>query len=127
MLLPLEVMLKPLELRFKYHFYGDRPTNRPDKVRTLSINALLPMVREKVFALLPKISTQPQLLSHLIHELMDFDIRLRDDWGYDGGCGADGWKGLTWEVLVQRHWFGSWLKVENDCMFNLSFINFIAN
>ena len=91
------------------------------------INALLPMVREKVFALLPKISTQPQLLSHLIHELMDFDIRLRDDWGYDGGCGADGWKGLTWEVLVQRHWFGSWLKVENDCMFNLSFINFIAN
>ena len=32
-LLPLEVMVKPLELRFKYHFEGDKPTNRKDKVR----------------------------------------------------------------------------------------------
>jgi len=32
-LLPLEVMVKPLEMRFRYHFDGDRPTNRPDKVR----------------------------------------------------------------------------------------------
>lgn len=31
-LLPLEVMAKPLELRFRYHFEGDRPTNKPDKV-----------------------------------------------------------------------------------------------
>ena len=32
-LLPLEVMVKPLELRFRYHFDGERPTNRPDKVQ----------------------------------------------------------------------------------------------
>ena len=31
-LLPLEVMAKPLELRFKYHFEGDWPTNKLDKV-----------------------------------------------------------------------------------------------
>ena len=31
-LLPLEIMVKPLELRFKYHFDGDKPTNRLDKV-----------------------------------------------------------------------------------------------
>ena len=31
-LLPLEVMVKPLELRFRYHFDSDRPTNRLDKV-----------------------------------------------------------------------------------------------
>ena len=31
-LLPLEVMVKPLALRFRYHFEGDRPTNKPDKV-----------------------------------------------------------------------------------------------
>lgn len=31
-LLPLEVMAKPLELRFKYHFEGERPTNKLDKV-----------------------------------------------------------------------------------------------
>jgi hypothetical protein len=31
-LFPLEVMVHPLELRFKYHFNGDKPTNRLDKV-----------------------------------------------------------------------------------------------
>ena len=31
-LLPLQAMVKPLELRFKYHFEGDKPTNRLDKV-----------------------------------------------------------------------------------------------
>lgn len=31
-LLPLEVMVHPLELRFKYHFSGAKPTNRLDKV-----------------------------------------------------------------------------------------------
>jgi RAD50-interacting protein 1 len=30
-LLPLEVMVQPLAQRFRYHFYGDRPTNRLDK------------------------------------------------------------------------------------------------
>ena len=35
-LLPLEVMARPLELRFKYHFEGDRPTNRLDKVSLTS-------------------------------------------------------------------------------------------
>jgi hypothetical protein len=34
-LLPLEVMMKPLELRFRYHFDGDKPTNRLDKVGSL--------------------------------------------------------------------------------------------
>lgn len=30
-LLPIEVMVQPLALRFRYHFYGDKPTNRLDK------------------------------------------------------------------------------------------------
>jgi RAD50-interacting protein 1 len=30
-LLPLEVMVKPLGLRFRYHFFSDKPTNRLDK------------------------------------------------------------------------------------------------
>ena len=30
-LLPLKAMVKPLELRFRYHFLGDKPTNRLDK------------------------------------------------------------------------------------------------
>ncbi|MCJ1432553.1 hypothetical protein MMC27_001910 [Xylographa pallens] len=157
-LLPLEVMMKPLEMRFKYHFDGDRATNRLDKpefflshvsglintyddffaiylqpilgrhfrgsnlaLNTCYINsnsafitALLPMLRIKVFSLLPQIAKQPQSLSHLMHELMSFDASIRDDWGYDGGFGIDGWKGLTWEVLVKKDWFSKWLKVEKD-------------
>lgn len=30
-LLPLEVMAQPLAVRFRYHFYGEKPTNRLDK------------------------------------------------------------------------------------------------
>lgn len=73
------------------------------------------MLRQKIFALLPRIAKQPQLLSHLIHELMGFDVSLREEWGYDGGFGVDGWNGLAWEVLVQRDWFGRWLQIEKDC------------
>ncbi|MCJ1311402.1 RAD50-interacting protein 1 [Agyrium rufum] len=157
-LLPLEVMVKPLELRFIYHFDGDRVTNRLDKpefflahvISLLStyndffaehlqpildqhfesldiyldsvytdatfafITALLLMLRRKICNTLPKVSSQPQLLSHMIHELMNFDVTLKDEWGYDGGYGVNGWKGLTWEVLVSQDWFGKWLKVEKD-------------
>lgn len=79
------------------------------------ITALLPMLRRKIFALVPRISPQPQLLSHFIHELISFDTSLKDDWSYDGGRGVDGWRGLTWEVLVKKDWFGRWLEVEKDC------------
>ena len=79
------------------------------------ITAFLPMVLNKVFSLLPQISNQPQLLSHLIHELMSFDAKLRDDWDYEGGTGVEGWKGLTNDVLVKKDWFGKWLQVEKNC------------
>ncbi|KAI4273822.1 MAG: hypothetical protein LQ337_004374 [Flavoplaca oasis] len=155
-LLPLEVMVRPLDLRFQYHFHGDRPTNKLDKPEyffshimgllnsydeffatylqpilrkrfkssnlsmtsifidstSALITALLPMLRRKVFSVIPQIAKQPQLLSHFIHELMSFDTSLRDGWNYDGGSGIEGWKGLTWEVLVKKDWFGRWLEVE---------------
>lgn len=73
------------------------------------------MLRQKVQSYLPQIARLPQLISHFMHELMSFDNSMRDDWGYEGGCGVDGWKGLTWEVLVKLDWFGKWLQVEKDC------------
>ncbi|KAI4204276.1 MAG: hypothetical protein LQ350_001256 [Teloschistes chrysophthalmus] len=155
-LLPLEVMTKPLDLRFQYHFSGDRPTNKLDKPEyflshfmglldtydeffathlqpilverfgktnlamtsifidstSALITALLPMLRRKVFNVMPHIAKQPQLLSHTIHELMSFDVSLREEWGYDGGRGVEGWGGLTWEVLVKKDWFDRWFEVE---------------
>lgn len=79
------------------------------------ITSLLPMLRRKIFALLPQISNQPQLLSHLIHELMGFDVSLKDECNYDGGNAIQGWKGLTWDVLVRKDWFSTWLDVEKNC------------
>ncbi|KAI4955631.1 hypothetical protein J4E91_001492 [Alternaria rosae] len=157
-LFPIEVLVQPLEMRFRYHFDGDKPTNRIDRpeyflshITTLLndysafvsdhvqpvllrhfrgtdlalnpvyidamsafITALLPMLRSKIGSLLPKVAGQPQLLSHLMHEIMSFDTTIRDTWGYDGGYGVDGWKGLSWEFLVQGDWFGRWLQVEKD-------------
>ncbi|GME42986.1 RINT-1/TIP-1 domain-containing protein [Neofusicoccum parvum] len=145
-LLPLEVLVQPLEMRFRYHFEGDKPTNRLDKpeyflshiidllnsynafivdnlqpillthfrgtdlglnaayvdATSAFITALLPMLRSKISSTLPKVSSQPQLLSHLVHEIMNFDTTLKEEWRYDGGNGAEGWKGLAWEVLVTQ-------------------------
>ncbi|KAI9804130.1 MAG: hypothetical protein M1825_001532 [Sarcosagium campestre] len=78
------------------------------------ITALLPMLRRKVLTVIPLVANQAQLLSHFIHELIGFDSSLREEWGYDGGCGAENWKGLTWEILVQKDWFGRWLQVEKE-------------
>lgn len=158
-LFPFQALVHPLEMRFRYHFDGDKPTNRLDRpeyflshITTLLndysgfvvhhmqpillkqfrgtdlalnpvyidatsafITALLPMLRVKIGALLPKVAAQPQLLSHLLHEVMRFDTTIREDWRYDGGYGLEGWKGLSWEFLVQGDWFGQWLQVEKDC------------
>ncbi|KAF2623431.1 RINT-1 family protein [Macroventuria anomochaeta] len=157
-LFPFEVLVQPLEMRFRYHFEGDKPTNRLDRpeyflshVTTLLddysafvsdyvqpvlfkhfrgtdlalnpvyidamsafITALLPVLRTKIGSLLPKVASQPQLLSHLIHEIMSFDSTIRDTWAYDGGYGLSGWNGLSWEFLVQGNWFDQWLRVEKE-------------
>ncbi|KAF2100011.1 hypothetical protein NA57DRAFT_55943 [Rhizodiscina lignyota] len=157
-LLPMQVLVHSLELKFRYHFEGDKPTNRLDRpeyflqfatenilstyngfitefvqpilLRKLRgrvgmnpvyidatsafITAILPMVRTKIFSVIPRVQNQPQLLSHTIHEIMKFDSTIREEWGYDGGYGEDGWKGLVWEVLVLKDWFPKWLQVEKD-------------
>ena len=159
-LFPFDVLVQPLEMRFRYHFEGDKPTNRIDRpeyflshVTTLLddyssfvgdymqpvlfkhfrgtdlalnpvyidamsafITALLPVLRKKIGSLLPNMANEPQLLSHLVHEVMSFDSTIRDTWGYDGGYGLSGWNGLAWEFLVQGNWFDQWLRVEKECM-----------
>ncbi|KAE8152702.1 TIP-1 family-domain-containing protein [Aspergillus avenaceus] len=158
-LLPLNVMVHSLELRFKYHFSGDRPTNRIEKpeyflahisdlINTFGgffasslqpildqkaqavgsdlewnfynashafITALLPILRHKITRYLPQISNYPQLLSHFVHELMNFDNDIRESWNYLPDPYTDGtWRGLTWEVLTEQGWFERWLQVEKE-------------
>ncbi|KAL5334020.1 TIP-1 family-domain-containing protein [Aspergillus crustosus] len=158
-LFPLEVMVHPIELRFKYHFSGDKPTNRLDKpeyflahitdlmnnfggffttylqpifdrkseivghqlswnflsASDAYITALLPLLRHKIATYLPQISTLPQLLSHFVHELLNFDSDIRETWSYlPDPHSTDDWRGLTWEVLSKEGWFDRWLQVEKD-------------
>ncbi|KAJ5439786.1 uncharacterized protein N7458_010784 [Penicillium daleae] len=158
-LFPLEEMVHPLDLRFKYHFSGDKPTNRLDKpeyflahvmdlitqfggfftsylqpildekAQTAGpelewnfynalhafITALLPMLRHKIENFMPQIANHPQLLSHFVHELMNFDNDLRETWNYlPDPYAEDNWKGITWEVLTKQGWYDRWLQVEKD-------------
>ncbi|KAI2866693.1 hypothetical protein CBS63078_5456 [Aspergillus niger] len=158
-LLPLEVMVHPLELRFKYHFSGDKPTNRLDKPEYFLahvmdlinnfggffasflqpifdqeaqnvgtdmgwnfynashayITALLPVLTHKIATFLPQISNHPQLLSHFMHELMNFDNEVRESWNYlPDPYSTEDWRGMTWEVLTKQGWFDRWLQVEKE-------------
>ncbi|KAJ5308346.1 hypothetical protein N7476_009002 [Penicillium atrosanguineum] len=158
-LFPMDVMVHPLDLRFKYHFSGDKPTNRLDKPEYflshiidlinqfggfftsylqpildekaqsadsgvewnfynalhVFITALLPMLRQKIDSFLPQIANHPQLLSHFIHELMNFDNEIRETWNYlPDPYSEDNWKGMTWEVLTKQGWYDRWLQVEKD-------------
>ena len=152
-------MVHPLELRFRYHFNGDKPTNRLDKpeyflthltdlidshddflqdyfqpildrrvshiaspinlaytdATTAFITALLPMVRQKCLNIFPQISDNARLVSHFIHELMEFDSTLRETWSYTPTSSPlDTWKGLTWEILVAYNYFNLWFDGERS-------------
>jgi RAD50-interacting protein 1 len=48
-LLPLEVMVQPLAQRFRYHFFGDRPTNRLDKPEYFLSHILDLLDRHSIF------------------------------------------------------------------------------
>lgn len=79
------------------------------------ITTLLPILRQKITTFLPQISTHPQLLSHFIHELMNFDNEIRETWSYlPDPYSEENWRGLTWEVLTKQGWFDRWLQVEKD-------------
>lgn len=157
-LLPLSVMVQPLALRFAFHFYGEKPTNRLDKPEyffshildlmeqhsdflnnflqpildkriqqddrldlvytdavSSFITAMLPMVSAKCLSLLPQLTSQPQLMSHFVHELMSFDDTLQQWWTYSPYAGPLGqWKGLTWDMLTKHNYFDAWLLLEKN-------------
>lgn len=157
-LLPLEVMARPLEQRFTYHFSGNKPTNRLDKpeyflshatdqisnysafldnalqplliqhfrgsdlafvpayidATTAFITALLPMLKRKVSNFASQVSNQPQLLSHLVHELMSFDTTIQESFGYTPASPSSPWRGLAYFLLDSCEYFEQWLGVERD-------------
>ncbi|KAI9255823.1 TIP-1 family-domain-containing protein [Phascolomyces articulosus] len=53
--------------------------------KDLFIDELLKNVARKLKHSMPKLQKRPQWLSHTIHEALDFDKALREDFAYDGG------------------------------------------
>jgi len=157
-LLPLEVLVRPLEQRFSYHFSGNKPTNRLDKpeyflshtekliegysefvqnsVQPLLIkhfrgsdlsltpayidaicafiNALLPMVQRKITSFASQVTPQPNLLSHLVHQVLDFDKLMEENYAYTPESPSIPWRGLAYFLLDTSGYFQRWLDVERD-------------
>ncbi len=76
------------------------------------IAALLPVMREKIAAVVEHGLRNPQFLSSLMIQLMNLDDDLRSRFNYDGGDPERGWAGLTSEVLATH--FDTWLRVEKE-------------
>jgi hypothetical protein len=157
-LLPLEVLVHPLEQRFAYHFSGNKPTNRLDKpeyflshiekiiegysefvqnslqpllikhyrgsdlsltpayIDAISafITALLPMVQRKIVSFASQVTNQPNLLSHLVHQVLDFDKMIEENYAFTPSSPSQPWRGLAYFLLDTSGYFQRWLDVERD-------------
>ncbi|EGR49217.1 uncharacterized protein TRIREDRAFT_3817 [Trichoderma reesei QM6a] len=76
------------------------------------ITAMLPVVREKVDAVLSETSANPGFLSSFISQLMTLDETIRSRFNYDGGDPEKGWAGLSESVLDK--YFDVWFQAERS-------------
>ncbi|KAH6647261.1 RINT-1 family protein [Truncatella angustata] len=76
------------------------------------ITSLMPIMRQKVDAVVQYGLKNPQYFSSLMDQLMTFDETIRTRFDYGGGNAPEGWPGLTSEVL-DKH-FRDWLQAEKD-------------
>ncbi|KAL6870556.1 TIP-1 family domain-containing protein [Trichoderma novae-zelandiae] len=76
------------------------------------ITAMLPVVREKVDAVLSETSANPGFLSNFISQVMTLDETIRSRFSYDGGDPENGWAGLSESVLDK--YFDVWFQAERS-------------
>nr|POF15292.1 rad50-interacting protein 1 [Quercus suber] len=81
---------------------------------TAFISALLPMLQRKLASFAPQVVNQPQLLSHLVHEVMSFDTSLQETYAYTPVAPTIPWRGLAFYLLDTLDYFPQWLSVEKD-------------
>ncbi|KAL7797217.1 TIP-1 family domain-containing protein [Trichoderma ceciliae] len=76
------------------------------------VTAMLPVVREKVDAVVSETSANPGFLSNFISQLMTLDENIRSRFNYDGGDAENGWAGLSESVL--ENYFDVWFQAERS-------------
>ncbi|ORX50102.1 hypothetical protein DM01DRAFT_1325062 [Hesseltinella vesiculosa] len=80
------------------------------------IDGLLKNVKRKVLRTIPKMLEHPQWFSHTVHELLQFDHDLQEDYGFqlqlpDGTSKADLVSDL---VMEHEDWFDAWFSSERN-------------
>ncbi|EFQ27508.1 RINT-1 family protein [Colletotrichum graminicola] len=76
------------------------------------ITSMLPVLKEKVQAVVADTAKNPAFLSNFIGQLMTFDETVRTKFNYDGGNAEQGWPGLATEIL--EDWFEPWFQAEKE-------------
>ncbi|KAL7938803.1 TIP-1 family domain-containing protein [Trichoderma chlorosporum] len=76
------------------------------------VTAMLPVVREKVDAVVSETSANPGFLSNFISQIMTLDETIRSRFNYDGGDPENGWAGLSESVL--ETYFDAWFQAERS-------------
>lgn len=81
---------------------------------TAFITALMPMVKNKLNSVAGQVADQPALISHLVQQVIQFDLTLQDSYAYTPSSPASTWRGLSYFLLDTRGYFQRWLEAERD-------------
>ncbi|XP_073095100.1 RAD50-interacting protein 1 isoform X2 [Manis javanica] len=103
-ILPIQIMLTPLQKRFRYHFRGNRQTNVISKLEFS--RGLMMLVLEKLAADIPCLLYDDNLFCHLVDEVLLFERELHSVHGYPGTFAN------CMHILSEETCFQRWLTVE---------------
>jgi hypothetical protein len=81
---------------------------------TAFIIALIPMLKNKLYSIASDIVKQPSLLSHLVQEVISFDMTLQQSYGYAPNSPDEPWSGLAYFFLTTCGHFDRWLSAEKE-------------
>ncbi|KAM9078293.1 RAD50-interacting protein 1 isoform 2-T2 [Megaptera novaeangliae] len=103
-ILPIQIMLTPLQKRFRYHFRGNRQTNVISKLEFS--RGLMMLVLEKLAADIPCLLYDDSLFCHLVDEVLLFERELHSVHGYPSTFAN------CMHILSEETCFQRWLTVE---------------
>ncbi|OXB56316.1 hypothetical protein ASZ78_009647 [Callipepla squamata] len=103
-ILPIQIMLNPLQKRFRYHFTGNKPTNVLSKLEFS--RALVMLILEKLAADIPFLLYDDTLFCHLVDEVLLFERELYSVHGYLSSLPS------CMHILSEESCFQRWLTVE---------------
>lgn len=75
------------------------------------IRGLLQDVTRKLQKTMPQLLNQPSWLSHTVHQVLEFDQSLQDEFAYDQSTV------LSNVILTNSVWYQAWFSAEKSCKF----------